>query len=120
MYATTAIPAASETRLAHLLINRPFALLWSGQAISILGDFIFNTTLALWIVTRLAANQPWAPLAVSGALVAAALPDLLVGPFAGVFVDRWDRRRTMLRMDALRALLIGLLILLSGLVPVPL
>jgi MFS family permease len=120
MYATTACPAAPETRLSRLLINRPFALLWSGQAISFLGDFIFNTTLALWIVTRLAANQPWAPLAVSGALVAAALPDLLVGPFAGVFVDRWDRRRTMLRMDALRALLIGLLILLSGLVPVPL
>ena len=38
---------------------------------------------------------------------------VLVGPAAGVFVDRWDRRRTMLAMDALRAVLVLLLLPVS-------
>jgi MFS family permease len=39
-------------------------------------------------------------------------PALLVGPFAGVWVDRWDRRATMLTADAMRCVLIaGLLVL---------
>jgi len=107
-------------RVRHaLLINRSFALLWTGQAISGLGDMAFNTTLALWIVTGVARGQSWAPLAMSGVLAAAALPDLLVGPFAGVFVDRWDRRRTMMLMDALRTGLIVLLAFLTGIVSLP-
>ncbi|HYL42176.1 MAG TPA: hypothetical protein VEU97_02220, partial [Ktedonobacteraceae bacterium] len=57
-------------RKAPLLINRNFALLWSGQAISILGDVIFDTTLVLWIANRIALKQPWAPLAVSGVMFA--------------------------------------------------
>jgi MFS family permease len=101
-------------------INRNFALLWSGQAISFLGDFIFDTTLVLWIAAKLAAGQSWAPAAVSGALICIFLPTLLGGPIAGVFVDRWDKRRTMLVMDALRAGLIGILLLTSGVVALPL
>ncbi|HXT34732.1 MAG TPA: MFS transporter, partial [Chloroflexota bacterium] len=94
---------AAPVERRSFLINRSFALLWTGQAISSLGNMAFNTTLALWIVTTLAHGRTWAPLAMSGVLVAAALPDVLVGPLAGVFVDRWDRQRTMMRMDALRA-----------------
>jgi len=100
-------------------ISRDFGLLWAGQAVSNLGDMVFNTTVALWIVTQLARNESWAPLAVSGVLVAAALPDLLVGPFVGVFVDRFDRRRLMLRMDAIRAILIGLLAVWTGAIALP-
>lgn len=104
---------------AGLLINRNFALLWLGQAVSYLGDFVFDTTLVVWIATQLAVGQPWAPLAVSGVLVAATLPIFLVGPIAGVFVDRWDKRRTMLAMDVARAALIALLLLAAGIVPLP-
>jgi MFS family permease len=56
----------------------------------------------LWIGTIIARGRPWAPAAVSGTLIAAAIPALVVGPFAGVFVDRWDRRRTMMTADAAR------------------
>lgn len=105
--------------LSSALINRNFALLWSGQAVSMIGDWISNTALILWITTRLAHGQSWAPLAVSGVLLATATPTLLVGPLAGVFVDRWDKRRTMRVMDALRAVLIVLLVPLSGAVPLP-
>jgi MFS family permease len=96
-----------------LLINRNFALLWVGQIISSIGDFALSATLVLWIATRLAANEPWAPLAVSGEFLALTIPVALCGPLAGVFVDRWDKRRTMLATDLTRALLVGLLVLLS-------
>jgi MFS family permease len=117
MHATTVSDAdgIDSTRF----INHQFRLLWAAQTISTLGDFVFDTTIALWIFTRLAANQPWAPLAVSGALVAAAIPDLLVGPLAGVFVDRASKRTLMMRMDAARAVLIALLTLCTGILAVP-
>jgi MFS family permease len=123
MHATTAgaepCALARPSRRPSPLINRQFALLWAGGTVSGLGDIVFATTLALWIVADLAHGRTWAPLAVSGALLAAALPDVLVGPLAGVFVDRWDRRQTMLIMDALRAALVASLLLPTGIVALP-
>lgn len=40
------------------LVNREFAKLWYGQSISSVGDFIFNTTLTLWIAVKLGAESP--------------------------------------------------------------
>jgi MFS family permease len=51
------------------------------------------------------------PAAASGALIATAGPVLVVGPLAGVFVDRWNRRRIMLTADAARFVLILCLLL---------
>lgn len=102
---------ASESR--GPLINRDFALLWSGQLISTLGDFIFNTAVIVWIAADLARGQSWAPLAVSGVLVAAALSAFALGPLAGVFADRWDKRRTLLVMAAAQGALILSLVPLS-------
>jgi Na+/melibiose symporter-like transporter len=76
-----------------------------------MGDFVFNVSVMLWVVKVIARQQPWAPAAASGVLIAAAIPAVVIGPFCGVFVDRWDRKRTMLAADAARALLI------AGLVP---
>ncbi|HEY7431902.1 MAG TPA: MFS transporter [Streptosporangiaceae bacterium] len=104
---------ASEAR-ASLRANRNWVLLWFGQAVSITGDYVFDTTVVLWIATVIGKGQPWAPAAVGGVLVAAAAPALLVGPFAGVYVDRWDWRRTMLAADACRAVLVASLIALPS------
>lgn len=117
---TATPPPAAPTRTTGLLISRDFALLWSGQTISILGDFVFNTALLVWIAAVLARGASWAPLAVSGVLVAAAVPAVLIGPLAGVFVDRWDHRRTMLAMDAIRAAVVALLIPIAIGIPTPL
>lgn len=102
-------------RLKHLakvaFIDRNFALLWWGQAISSVGDFAWDTALVLWVATYLVAGQSWAPLAVSGLVLTAAVPQIVVGPIAGVFVDRWDKRKTMILMAALQVIFAGLLVL---------
>ncbi|HEX6820115.1 MAG TPA: MFS transporter, partial [Ktedonobacterales bacterium] len=113
---TSNSPAPATPKKPGLLINRNFALLWSGQTISIIGDFAFSTTLAVWVFT-LSLGQPWAPLAVTGVYIATALPMILIGPLAGVFVDRWNKRRTMLVMDVLSAILVAALLPLTGIVP---
>ncbi|MFD6162960.1 MFS transporter [Nocardia sp. NPDC060256] len=93
--------------------NRNWQKLWLGQLISVFGDFVFDITLVLWVGSVIAHGRSWAPLAVSGVLVAAAIPIVVVGPIAGVFVDRWDRRRTMMIADLLRAGLIGVLVVVA-------
>jgi MFS family permease len=95
------------------LINRDYTRLWYGQAISALGDTVFSTTLVLWVATVLARGKPWAPAAVSGVLLAVGAAVLVVGPLAGVFVDRWNVRGTMLRTEVVRGVLAGLLAAVS-------
>ena len=89
------------------IINRDFTRLWIGQAVSKVGDYVFDTTLVLWIATKLGNGKSWAPVAVSGVLIAALAATMAIAPAAGVFADRWNRKRTMLRMDAIRAVLVG-------------
>jgi DHA3 family tetracycline resistance protein-like MFS transporter len=88
---------------------RDFALLWSGQTVSSLGDGIF--TIALAIVTLEVDHHP------SGlALVfaARALPSVLLSLVGGVVVDRVSRRRAMLSSDAIRGVAVGVIGLLVG------
>ncbi|HZU66846.1 MAG TPA: MFS transporter [Ktedonobacteraceae bacterium] len=84
-----------------LFINRNFTLLAIGQAISNMGDFVYSTTLLVWVfvLTHSAA-------AVSGVWIAQYAPIFLLGPIAGVFVDRWNRRRTMIVADVVRAVVV--------------
>src|SRR5258708_28264940 len=94
MNPSTALPTPPAAK-ASPLINRNFALLFGGVAISYLGDMIFNITLILWVTQTLAHRPPSAPLALSGVLVAGALPVFLGRPPARVFVYRWVKRRTL-------------------------
>ncbi|MBR7838069.1 MFS transporter [Actinospica durhamensis] len=95
------------------LVNRDFARLWTGGAVSGLGDAVFDTTVLLWIATVLAHGRSWGPAAVSGVMLAAGLAVAVVGPIAGVFADRWEWRATMLRTEAIRAVLAGALTAVS-------
>jgi MFS family permease len=96
-----------------VLINRNYRRLWIGQAVSLVGDEVFDTTLLLWVGTVLLAGRSYAPLASSTVLILTSIVIVLLSPIAGVFVDRWDKRRTMLRADAARAVLIGLLVVVA-------
>ncbi|WP_328907331.1 MFS transporter [Streptomyces sp. NBC_00234] len=91
------------------LINRDYTRLWFGQAVSSVGDAVFSTTLVLWVATVLAKDETWAPMAVSGVLMASSAAVLVIGPLAGVFVDRWDKRVTMLRTEVVRIGLVAVL-----------
>ncbi len=109
------LTASLNRRLDHLLrvafVNRNFALLWWGQAISSIGDYAWDTALVLWVASFLVVGQSWAPVAVSAVVLAAALPQVIVGPIAGVFVDRWDKRKTMVMMAGLQCIFAVLLVL---------
>ncbi|GHO90173.1 MFS transporter [Reticulibacter mediterranei] len=108
----------ARSRQRFLLINRNYTFLWIGSAISYTGDVLFLISLTLWIGTLLQ-NQSYAPLAISGIALSAALPALMIGPFAGVFVDRWQKQKTMRFMDVIRAILVLSLLLVSGPGPLP-
>jgi MFS family permease len=86
----------------QILQNRAFRNLWLGQIISQIGDY-FAFLAMMVIVTGFSTDQERTTLAVSGMMISLALPRLLFGMLAGVFVDRWDRRRTMLVSDLVRA-----------------
>src|SRR5579859_5648709 len=94
--------------------NANWRRLWLGQAVSLTGDSVFDITIMLWVAVVLARGRPWAPAAASGVLIAAAVPIVVVGPIAGVWIDRWDKRRTMLASDACRAGVIASLLVVSG------
>jgi predicted MFS family arabinose efflux permease len=91
-----------------LFRQRDFALLWTAGLISTTGDA------ALFVALPLHAYQVTGSAVASGAVFAAGIiPTVLLGSIAGVFVDRWDRKRTMVAADFLRALLL-LPLLLAG------
>ncbi|MFD8322454.1 MFS transporter [Kitasatospora purpeofusca] len=96
-------------RLRPTLINPTYTRLWFGQAVSSVGDAVFSTTLVLWVATVLAEGKSWGPQAVSGVVLATSAAVMFVGPFAGVFVDRWDKRATMLGTEVLRGGLVAVL-----------
>jgi MFS family permease len=100
---------------ASLWRNRDWRRLWLGQATSLAGDSVFEITLVLWVTVVIAKGQTWAPEAGSGVLIAAAVPVLVVGPVAGVYVDRWNRRHVMMAADAFRAVLIASMLALPAL-----
>jgi len=85
----------------RLFLNRNFMALWLGQTISFIGDYFYFLAIPI-MVEQLTGSA----LQVGLSVIASALPMLLLGPVAGVFVDRWDRKRTMVISDLLRGLLV--------------
>jgi MFS family permease len=80
--------------------------LWTAAASSTLGDGMFLAALPL-----LAATLSRDPLQVSLVSFAGWLPWLLFGLVSGALVDRWDRRQVMWTVEAVRAVLVGVLAL---------
>ena len=83
------------------LRHRDFALLWTAGLISVAGDFALIIALPLH-----AYALTGSAVATGGVFAASLLPRVLLGSLAGVFVDRWDRKRTMVAADLARAALL--------------
>src|SRR5712691_1887217 len=91
-------PVSSRQRQS-LWRNRDYMLLWSGQALSDIGGAVSGLAFPLLV---LAVTHSPAQAGFVAAL--RALPAALLSLFAGVLVDRWDRKRVMLVCDTGRAL----------------
>lgn len=91
------------------LRNRNFALLWVGQLVSLAGDWVLLVALPFFVYSLTGST-----LATGAMFIAQTLPRLALGSLAGVFVDRWDRRATMMASDLLRAALLLPLLLVRS------
>lgn len=89
-----------DSRPARL--GRDYRLLWSATVASRFGDTLRTPALAL-----LAVALTRDPRTVALVTVAGQLPSLLLGLLGGVYADRWERRRTMAAVDALRAVVVA-------------
>jgi len=76
-----------------------FFTIWSGQALSILGSQLVQFAL-IWYLTV----QAGSATVLATATLVGMLPNVVLGPFIGTLVDRWNRRRTMLLADSIEAI----------------
>jgi len=81
-----------------VLKNRRLVALWLGQAVSNFGDALARIALIILITDRTRS-----PVALSLLMASQAVPMVLLGPFIGVLVDRWDKKRVMIAADLLRS-----------------
>ncbi len=88
-----------------VLRQRDFALLWVGGLASSIGSTMLVIALPFYVYTRTGSA-----LATGAMFIAEMVPAVLLGSVAGVFVDRWDRQRTMIVADVSRAALLPLLL----------
>jgi len=79
-----------EHGFRKLFKNPDFFLLWLGQIISQLGDRLSQMALIGLVYGRDGTSIQFAKI-----LSFTIIPVFLIGPFAGAFVDKWDRRKTM-------------------------
>lgn len=86
------------TRL--LARNRNYRWTWLGQIVSEVGDHFNNIA-----VLSLAMEETHNGAAIAGLMLSRAIPAIIVGPFAGVLLDRFDRRKIMITSDLVRGVL---------------
>ncbi|HWQ59181.1 MAG TPA: MFS transporter [Clostridia bacterium] len=79
--------------------KRQFAIIYAGQAFSILGSATVQFAVIWWLTV-----QTESALTLTLSTMAALLPNMLIGPFAGVWIDRYNRRSVMIAADGLVAL----------------
>lgn len=87
--------------------KKKLIIIWSGQLFSILSSSVAQFAIVLWISLETGSAE-----VLSLATIAALLPQVILGPFAGVFVDRWKRKWTMILADSFVALCSGVIALL--------
>lgn len=76
-----------------------FFLIWQGQFVSSLGDAAYSIALGFWVL------QVTGSTALMGTLMAvSALPGIIISPFAGVWIDRVNKKPLLILMDVIRGI----------------
>jgi DHA3 family macrolide efflux protein-like MFS transporter len=78
---------------------RTYIFIWTGQFISMLTTHAVNFAIIIWLSLKMQSAEVLAFAAIAGLL-----PQAIIGPFAGVFIDRWDRKKVMICADAFIAM----------------
>jgi DHA3 family macrolide efflux protein-like MFS transporter len=97
--------SAAPVSFGRVLKNRQFCALWLALLVSSFGDWLALLALFSYIAFRLHGT----PSQISWMLISFTLPAALFGPLGGVFVDRWNIKRTMIASDLIRTVLAALL-----------
>lgn len=86
---------------------RDFMKILGGQGFSLVGSAVVQFSLVWWLTI-----STGSAIVLVVATIMAILPQILISPFAGVLVDRWNRRHVMIYSDAITALMVVILALL--------
>lgn len=92
-------------RLRELLKDKDFSLLWVAQIISNFGDRLNQMALIGLVYSR----TPGSTIELAKLLSFTIIPVFLIGPIAGIYVDRWNRKYTMIICDLMRGFLVLLI-----------
>src|SRR5216684_8724377 len=95
---------SAKPSFRRVLSNRPFSLLWAGPLVSPSGDFIFDVA-AIWYVLQLTGD----PFKVGLTVATILLPAIFIGPIAGVYLDRFNRRDVTLASNLVQAAVVGVI-----------
>lgn len=87
--------------------KKKFTLIWTGQTFSILTSSVAQFAFVLWIGLETGSAK-----VLAYATIAGLLPQIILGPFAGVFVDRWNKKLTMIASDSFVAMCSAVIALL--------
>lgn len=79
--------------------KRTFAIIWTGQLFSTLSSAIAGYAVVFWLSIKTESAE-----VLAYAMIATLLPQMAFGMFTGVFVDRWNRKRTMIAADSFIAI----------------
>jgi MFS family permease len=82
------------------LLSKNFLLFWQGQLISSIGSHISSIAVTLWV-----AKRTESALLVSATMIVLLLPDIFIGPFAGVIADKYSRKIIIILSDLFRSIL---------------
>ena len=95
--------------MLSVLRQRDFALLWFAGLVSITGDWMLVVALPITVY-----ELTGSAFATGAILIADQLAALVLGSIAGVFVDRWDRKRTMVIANLIRGPALLLLLMVDS------
>ena len=96
--------------------KKPFVMIYVGQAFSLLGSAAVQFAVIWWLTI-----QTESAITLTLASIVSFLPNMLIGPLAGVWIDRYNRRTVMIAADGLVALssvILGAAFLLSAAPPI--
>jgi MFS family permease len=98
-----------EVLIVTVLRNRDFALYWAAGVINALGDYVLIAALPFYVY-----RASGSVLLTSVMFMGQMVPPVVFGSVAGVYVDRWDRRRTLVIADLALALVLLPLLAIRG------